>query len=323
MRLSRIISEMKARAQQARTEAVTGRYEDATKAAGGDIGGVHLLQKAVDDAKVYQTTLSLAEIRATRTQTVLGGLTSESTRLGTAAIAALGQADEATMKTLAKDARETLQTIFAGLNTSDGGRALFSGDALDRPALGSVDQLLTDVQAIIAGATDAAAAETALDTYFNDAAGGFSTTIYQGGTGDAPAVEIAPGVRVNASVKANAQPIKDLIRGLAVMANYDAAPGGLAAERDIVARSAAEFTLVAEDDVVNLRATLGIAEQRIARSKERYEAEETVLTGLLNKKTARDPYEAAAELQLLESQLEASYVMTARLSRLTISQYLR
>lgn len=321
-RLSRIISDMKSKADVARTEVVTGRYEDQTKATRGDIGGAHLLNKAIADAKAYQTNLSLAETRASRTQAVLGMLTTESARLGASAIAALGAGDEASSKTIAADARATVLTIFGALNSTEGGRALFSGDATDRPPLANVEQLFTDVAAIIAGAADAAAAETALDAYFNDPAGGFATAIYQGGDGEASSVELAPGIRVGASVRADDPAIKDLIRGLVVVASFETLPSGSAAARDAVARSGAEFALVAEDDLVNMRARIGVAESRIGAAKDRYTSEEAVLTSLLNAKTARDPYEASAELQLLESQLEASYVMTARLARLTIAQYL-
>ncbi len=322
-RLSRVIADVKARAQTARTEVASGRIEDITKAANGDIGGVQLLKKAVNEAGRYQTSLALAENRATLTQNVLGSLTSESSRLATGAYAALGAGDEASMRTIAKDARGALYTIFGALNTTDGGRSLFAGDATNAVPLGDVDTLLADVQAIIAAAPDAASAQTALDTYFNDPAGGFQTSIYGGGAGDAPAVELAPGIRVQASVKADAQPIKDVIRGFAVLANFATAPGGSMAERNALATEAAALALAAEADLVDLRADLGVSEGRIASTKERYQSEETVLSNLLTKKITRDPFEAASELQLLESQLEAAYLVTSRLARLSIAAYLK
>ena len=322
-RLSRVVSDVKARAQAARTEVASGRVGDVTKAANGDIGGVQLLKKAVDDAKSYRTSLALAANRATLTQNVLGVLTSESARLATGAYAALGAGDEATMRTIAKDAKGALYAIFGALNTTDGGRSLFAGDATNAVPLGSVDALLADIEGIIAAAPDAASAQSALDAYFNDPAGGFQTSIYGGGANDAPAVELAPGIRVGASVKADAQPIKDVIRGFAVLANFATAPGGSAAERDALMTGAAELSLAAEQHVVDMRAVVGVSESRIAATIERYQSEETVLSNMLAKKTTRDPFEAASELQLLESQLEAAYLVTSRLARLSIAAYLK
>lgn len=322
-RLSRAVNDLKSQADVARTEMVTGKYEDVTTATNGDIGGVHILKKAVEDAQAFQRNLGLAENRATRTQSVLASLTSESTRIGTSALSGLGAGIEAQMKTVAEDARGSLYTMFAALNTTAGGRALFAGDATETPPLGPVEDLLADVQAIIAASADAAAADAALDFYFNDPAGGFATSVYRGGAGDAPAVELAPGVRIGASVKADAQPIKDMIRGFAVLANYQTSPSGSAIERDILAKSAAESALKAETNLTDLKASIGVAENRIAGRIEQYAAEETVLTQLFNSKMARDPYEAAAQVQLLENQLEASYVITARLGNLSLANFLR
>lgn len=322
-RLSRAVLDVKKKAETARTEAVTGRVDDVTKEVGGDIGAVHLIKKAVEDSQAYQKSLSLAQNRALRTQTVLDTLTSDSNRVAVNTLSQLGVGDEAALRTTAEDARGALFGIFSALNTTEGGRALFSGDAVDTPPLDTVETLLSDVQGIIAGAPDAASAEAALDTYFNDPAGGFQTTIYKGGAGTAPTTEIAPGVRIDASVKADAQPIKDLIRGLAVVASYKTQPTGGAAERDKLIEAAAGRTLTAESRLSDLRGALGVVEAQIAQAKSRHESEETALTSLLNSKTLRDPYEAASQLQLLESQLEASYLMSARISRLSLANFLR
>jgi flagellar hook-associated protein 3 FlgL len=54
----------------------------------------------------------------------------------------------------------------------------------------------------------------------------------------------------------------------------------------------------------------------------RLDAEYTALGETYNERTARDPYEAATLLQQLESQLQASYLLTARISRLTLANYI-
>ncbi len=241
-RLARAIGDLKSQADTARTEMVTGRFNDVTTAANGDVGGIHILAKAVEDARSYQQNLALAENRGARTQAVLGSLTSASTRVGAGALSALGADLQSQMRTVAEDARGGLLAAFSELNTTAGGRALFSGDATDTPPLGAVEDLLTDVQAIIASSADAAAAEAALDVYFNDPAGGFATSIYKGGAGEAPAVELAPGVRIQGAVKADAQPIKDMIRAFAVLASYQTLPSGSPSERNALATSAATGT---------------------------------------------------------------------------------
>ena len=308
-RLARNIADMKTRADTARVEAVTGRVEDVTKHTNGDVGGAHLLQKAVEDVQSYQTLLRLAAGRADLTQATLGSLNAQSNQIATEALAAFGREDDAFIRNSTQSARDAVIGVFASLNASLGGRALFGGDVTDGAPLAAPEQLLAEVEAIMAGAVDAADAEAQLDTYFNDPAGGFETGIYRGGANNAPGVEIAPRIRVDASARANEQAIKDLIRGLAELATFETA--SFAGARTI-GEAAAARTLQAESDVTSLRASIGVSEGRIASSIARYEAEEAVLSSLFNQKTARDTFEAASELQLLERQIENSYLLTAR-----------
>ena len=48
-----------------------------------------------------------------------------------------------------------------------------------------------------------------------------------------------------------------------------------------------------------------------------------VLTQSFNQMTARDQYEAASELKQLETSLEASYTLTARLANLSLLNFMR
>ncbi|MBY0421019.1 MAG: hypothetical protein K2Q06_01865 [Parvularculaceae bacterium] len=326
LRLSKLntqVAQVKRDADRARIEVVTGRIEDLTKASRGDVGGLHILRKAIDDSQGYQQTLTLSGTRAERTQRVLDTLNKDTSRLATDVFNYVGVGDDSGMKGAAADADGALRLVFANLNTDAGGRALFSGDRGDQSPLGDVDQLLSDVRTIVGGAADAAAAETALDQYFNDPAGGFATTIYQGGTGDAAPVELAPGVKINASLRADQQPFRDLIRGLAVVASYETTPVAGGAARDTLVRSAADRLLQTETKITDMRSELGVAENRIAQRIDELKTEEQTLTSLYNSRTTRDPYEAASELQLLQSQLEASYLITSKLSQLSLTQYLR
>lgn len=321
--LNRNISQVKRNLNQAQLEITTGRIDDLTQAANGDIGGLHLLNKSILDAQNSQKLLALAGNRADTTQRVLTSLVSNNSTLAANVLQAVGVGDQSTLRGASADAEGSLRLIFANLNTSDGGRNLFSGDKTDTSPLGSVDTLLSDVRGVIAAAPDAASAETALDTYFNDPAGGFATTIYQGGTNNAAAVELAPGVRITASVRADAQPIKDLIRNLAVVASYGTLPTGGAAERDTIVSDAALGLLQAEPQIADLRATLGVAENRISQRTNELKAQEDALTNIYQNRTARDPFEAASQLQLLQAQLQSSYYITGQLSQLSLTNFLR
>ncbi len=320
--LSRNINKVKSDADVARTEAVTGRIENLKEAVNGDIGSVHLLRKAINDVQGYQSTLTQAENRITRIQSVLGNIGADTSRIATGIFSALGQEDEFAVNTLTNESRIALASAFSGLNTSFEGRSVFGGDVTNQPPLASVETLIADVQAILTAGPDAATINAALDTYFNDPAGGYATNIYQGGVNNAPGIEISPGIRLDVSVRADEQPIKDLLRGLAVLASKDAIVAGGETERRQVLQDAAALSVTANTNIIAEQAVIGASEGQISRIKDRYDAEEIILTNLYNERTARDPYEAATQLQLLETQLESAYLMTARISRLSLSNYI-
>lgn len=318
--MSRNVADLKSRADIARTEATTQRIEDITAHTRGNVGEAHLLKKAVDDVIAYQDNIAFAVGRAATTQTVLGSINTDSARVAAEALAAAKRDDDAVLRTSAEQARGAITTVFAALNASIGGRALFGGDVAEQFPLSSPDQLISDIEAIVAAAPDLATAEAQIDTYFNDPAGGFMTNIYQGGSGDAPDVEIAPGVRVDVSVRADAQEIRDMLRGLAAIAVFESA--GFAEGREL-AESGANRTLETESTFADLRAVIGDGEARLENARARYADEQAALTTLFNQRTARDPFEAATELELLETQLESSYLLTARLSQLSLANFLR
>ncbi len=318
--LSRNVADIKSRADTARTEATTGRIQDITQQTRGNVGDTHLLKKAVDDVVAYQDNITFAIGRADATQKILGSINEDSARIASQALAAAKRDDDAIVRTSAEEARGAISTIFAGLNASVGGRALFGGDVAEQFPLSSPQQLIADIEAIVAAAPDAATAEADIATYFNDPAGGFMTNIYQGGAGDAPEVEIAPGVRVDVSVRADSQEIRDMLRGLVSMIAFSSAPF---TDAGSLVESGATLTLETETTFTDLRARIGAGEARLENARSRYAEEEAALTTLYNQRTTRDPYEAASQLQLLETQLESSYLLTARLSRLTLANFLR
>lgn len=320
LRLSGATAQLRREAQTARTEVVTGRIADLPKALGRNIGKAHLLRKAVDDIAVQREGIARANLRASVAQQTLADISNGAAALNADLTAALGRGDETAIAVAGASAHDALAAAFSRLNVRVEGLSLFAGDAADQNALGSADTLITDISALYAGAATPAQFAADLDLYFNDPAGGFQTAIYQGGTGTLASIEIARGETVAATARADEQGVKDLLRGLVVIA----VAGGNApsANRDAALASAGASLLGGADGVLDIRTRIGIEEQRAAGAQSRLDAEEPVLTAAYNAITGRDPYEAASRLQGLEAQIEASYVLTSRLANLSLANYL-
>ncbi len=305
----------------ARTELTTGRAADLPRTLGARIGEAFAAQGAIDAVNFQKQSLSQASLISTAAQRVLSALGDGGEAIATQALAANGRRDQLALAVTAIEAQDKIRSAFVSLNARVGGQSLFAGDATDSAALSSADQLLSDIEALYAAATTATQFEADLDTYFNDPSGAFRTGIYRGGAGPAPSIEVAPGERLQFTLRADDQSVRDLLRGLAAVAVASAAPPS--ALRDGALSSGAAIAISGTDALTLRRAEIGVSEQRVAEAGRLLEAEEAALTQSFNALTSRDPFETAARLQSLEAQLSASLVITSRLSQLTLANFLR
>ncbi|WDI31528.1 flagellin [Hyphococcus flavus] len=319
-RLSTAITDIKQRSEQTRMELVTGRIADLNSELAGSIGDAQMLRKAIDDIATTQTSISRALGRAQTTQISLARASEGSTDLGVNLLDAVNRRDENAVGISGTQAQLQLDAAISAFNQRYEGRALFSGDAVQTNPLADSETLLTDVRAIFAGAADAAQLEADLDAYFNTPGGGFDTNIYLGGSGDAARTEISDGELVSYSAKADEQPIRDLLRNLSTIVVAEENTGFV--DRNTALSTAATGLIEAGNSVAEIRSRIGAAEERMVAAQTRLEAEHAALGETYNERTARDPYEAATLLQQLETQLQTSYLLTSRISQLSLSNYI-
>lgn len=321
-RQARVNNTLKSQLETTAIEAVTGRYQDVTKALNGQIGEAFLIQKALDDIEQSDRINTLTASRLSLTTGALGSIREGTDGIGTSAIIALTTNDSFSLETLAYKAENDLRNTMSLLNSGQGQRRLFAGDDVLATPLASPDILLDDVKAILQANPNAADAQTALDTYFNDPAGGFATNIYQGGDGNAASSYLYDGTKIDYSVRADHQALKDTMRGLAVLAVADSVHDiDTDAFADIFTHGANSVNK-GESNLIKLEGLIGVNEGQIEKAVAHQNNEKLTLGIALNDLVGRDQYEAVTSLQLLQTQLESSYLITTRLSNLSLTNYL-
>ncbi len=322
--LRNLLTDLRGAADVRREEAVTGRLADPALALGGRISEPLGIERALADIAEYRQSIALAETRAGATQIVLGEIAALVDDLANQTQLGLQSATTGGLETVAAVAEDGLIAAVSALNTRVGGRSVFAGDDGDQPALASAATIRAEVVTILEAAPDAATAEADLTIAFNAAGGLFETTLYGGGAGDAPAAEIAPGERVAHQTKADAPAIRDVLRAVATLSAAYAPDTALApADRERLAEAALATLRNSVDPLNRLRAEIGSAEARIETVRARQVAEETALTAQYNAFTGADTLVAATELQAVEGQLEILFLTTARLSGLSLVNFLR
>ena len=323
-RQSRLTANLKTRVEQTSREAVTGKREDITTAVHGAVGDIHLLQKALDDieqggrindisgARLDLMTTSLASVRG-----VVGGL-------DTQALAALTTPNSIGISTISQQSEANLRSVISLLNTSHGNRKLFSGDTSDKLPLATAETLLADVKNIMQTSGSPSNIKIALNTYFNDPNGGFATNIYKGGSNNAPPSFLSDGSKIEFSVRADDQSIRETLRGLAVLATAQSTGFDVQSSAfNSVFTQGASSVSQGKGGLIKLESGLGIYSGLLENANTQQQAEKLTLAKSLNSITGRDQFEAAAELKQLQTELESSYLITSRLANLHLTNFLR
>lgn len=308
------VADLRSRITTVSEEAVTGRFADLVGALDGRVDRALLTQKAIEDIGTQRDQLNLRATRLEITQNSLGRVQDSIGILSTNILDAVGKSDGASIRFSSQEAQFALEDIFNALNVRHGERFLFSGDATATPPFAGAETLISDIQAIAAGAVDAADFEAQIDTYFRDPAGPFQTVIYSGlaTVSDPDAVTGIDSALI------------DSISALAVVAIADPTTAPPVVGIDSAALSqAADDLRTGLTTLTNLRADRGIVQQQLERDLIALDAEESVLTTAFNDLTARDQFEAATELQNLQATLEAAFLLTNRLSSLSLVNFLR
>ena len=202
--------------------------------------------------------------------------------------------------------------------------AFFAGDATDGRALAAAETMLADLELAIAGATTAADVANAVEAWFDTPGTGFDTIGYLGSdTGLAP-FRLGGGERADFSARADDPALRETMKGFAMAALLEGnAFTGTITERLELSRTAAVKLLNAQDRVTDLQATIGNAEASIARAEVRSGTERAALEIARGGLIGADPFEAATRLETAQTQLETLFALTARVSRMTLVDFLR
>ena len=182
--MSRLISQIRGRADTARQEAVTGLLADPAAALGGKVSELLGLEQSLAEIAQYREIIGLAESRAGVIQGTLDVLRNLAVDLPVRGQAALDSNLGAVGETVSAAARQALGAAISALNVSFGGRRLFAGDAGNAQAVTALEVFMAASVPILEAGPTAGAAYANLSVQFSVAGGLFETTFYTGGSGD-------------------------------------------------------------------------------------------------------------------------------------------
>jgi flagellin-like hook-associated protein FlgL len=326
-----------------RVEVLTRQVSD------GQIGQVHgalgvearraiSLRGDIDRRDAYVTAADTALARMGTAQNVLARLEDISSDLA-AATERARTFGAAGVDALANTARAALEEAAALLNTRDDDGYLLAGAdlvAIPVPAATGIASgpMATAIAAAVGTLTPGNAATVLADTALaatDPLTRPFSAHL-EGPALVAPrrAVQIADGERVNWGVLASQDSTgestlswgRELLRGLATLAALTPASAAQGAGYDALLAGVAGGLRGATDGLGAERSALGEAERRVEGWTQRHKDLEVALRAQLGSVEEVDLADASARLRQTEMRLEASYQVTASISRISLAALL-
>ncbi|MCU0902334.1 MAG: flagellar biosynthesis protein FlgL [Tabrizicola sp.] len=319
--LARQGADLRGQVNRASQEVASGKHSDIGAALRGDFSPLLAIDASLSRLSAYASNTTDAAFQTAAQQSAIAGLSQLAAGISSTLLGAQDFTPTAQIDTMAADAKGRLASAIGLLNTQASGRAVFSGVATDTVPLGSVEDLLSALQTAAAGSTTASQVSAAVNSWFADPLG--FGAFYEGGA-PLSSPPIAPGETADLSTTAMDQTLRDTLAGFAMAALVDRGLlAGNASERARLVQEAGQQLITTEDGRTTLAARIGTVEAQIEAARTRNSAEETALSILRSDIGSVDPYEAATRLQTIQAQLESLYLVTARVSRLSLAEYLR
>ena len=317
-------SQLKERLNTLAQELATGRIADLTTHLGGDQqryldAGRHLDLLASRGRSLDETANMLSVM-----QTALGAVQDAGAAAGETLLTVSPQSGPTHRATAAIEARTAFEGMVSALNTRFAEHSVLAGAEPDKTPLPPASDMLDAILAAASGAVDADGVIAAVDDWFDTTSGGFMTTAYGGSMTTNLSRPMSEGTALEIEARADHPAIRGALKAAALGTIAEDAGLSLSdTERAGLLRHAGEALIAGAGNLVQLRASVGSAEARVEEASARLSARETALEIARNDMSAADPYETASNLQEVQLQLETHYTLTARLSRLSLTEYLR
>lgn len=326
------------------SEIASGKKADPTKNLGV---GVSVLYKLYTDVQQGDAIRSVSTMAGQRLETMQTALSSTNKLLGSMAatgLQAVTISDVNSETVVANKARDTMASLATLLNTQTDGEAVFAGTDSGKPPMRTSDIGLLAVR----GSLDAAVTANAnapldelavagllsdLDDMFNGPAPTqYSTLFYTSTstTGGTPSqIRIGAGETLSYDVRGDHQGFKDAFQALSLMSLLDAkdaVTGASLLDEDakaMVLDTANGLLGKAQSTLTTVAGILGVKQQRLDAVSDIQEKAVSAATAQINTLEGVDYYTASDRISSLEIQLKATYSITAKLSDLSLVNYLR
>lgn len=321
--LQRRGADLKAEMTRLNKELVTGQVSDVKSILAGNVSYLAGIENDLRTLDSYRVVTTEAAQFTDAMQNALERVQVASTDYSADLLATAKNASGQVLDQFAVEARAQLQSVVSALNTSVAGRSVFAGTATDAAAIADADTLIAAFTAATAGAGSIDDIVAAADAWFDDPSG-FAAAAYLGSDTPLGAFRIGEGETATVPYTANDAALREILKPmlLASVADDNTFAPSADAQRVLLDR-AGLMMFEAQTGLTAVRADVGAAQERIDQLATRNAAEATALEYAKGALLGADPYETATKLEEVQFQLQSLYTITARMSDLSLVNFIR
>jgi flagellar hook-associated protein 3 FlgL len=339
LQLNSSIRSLQSQLMDAQKEISTGRKADLVAALRDRAAEDVDLRNALNDVTEFKSTTDIVASRMDTMQAALGGVHDIAEQMRNTA---LTSRDAVSRRYLQEAASTALDRINSFLNAQVAGRNLFSGIQTDtapmqaqtgvNAATGlSPQQAVSQAIANVGPITDAASAlavangPDGVGSIFSDTNSNpnlnYSATFYNGASTGSVTARLDNGYQIDYGVRADDPAFRELQQGLSMLAAvpYGSIPNDAYAawQDEAVKHISAGF-----QGTIDVSAELGFKQSVVADASNRHDAMIAQLNNQVANLEAADPFQTSLRLSQLQTQLEATFSITARMNELSLTKFL-
>nr|BAT30844.1 flagellar hook-associated protein L [Fulvimarina pelagi] len=322
----------------AQKEVSTGRYADVGKSLGTSVARTISMRAELSNLEKLTTANTAIGQRFETMQAALGSVAETGESLLSSLIS--GSGTSVGFDINQRSATANIGQLVGALSGSFGSRYIFSGAKTDTPpikadlaadygtsaAFASVDAAWQAYVTANAGGDPAQITAAQMESFLaNEFEAVFDDANWAANWSDASDNQTVSRIGENdmmrSSASANDQSFRNIMKSYVMLSNFSGE--SLADEtRQVLASSSIETLSKGLSQLTDLRSDIGLGEERIERANEGLKVQTAILKIGIGEEEEIDIYEAKTRIDSLMNTLEMSYALTARVSRLSLLNFL-
>lgn len=320
--LSSFTSQLKADILDLSADLSSGKHTNLGKAQAVQIPLIQTIQSDLQNAAARAIIRQDADFFFTQTELSLAGITAH-IKAENERLLNLNSAPQEMASPNASAKAESIFTALVGLiNRQSGGKFFFSGHQSHRAPLSDAKTILTALRQDLGATYTPDQLNTALNNWFDGASARFEQDFYHGDTSRHQTFQTNSGETLSSPLRGNSEAIKMMLKTVAQLILAIDAPMPAPDLAQIYQETATSLQS-ALDNFQQVRANLGVTHQRLDQQNAFAKKDKNALELQMAELTDINKYDTTVALQDAETRLQNLYLITAKLSKLSLIHFLK